>query len=175
MSEAFYVSGYCSLILLPPALVNEGKYYNRSCNNFCLIIVVWENDLSGQTYLYRIICRHSQILANTPNIMGTLRSAECPRNIERITSSKFFSLGMVYSKPLGGKSRIVKLVREMKKEIGSFTWAVLYMYIYWLLIDCLLLYTTLRVLYIFITSFSGWLYCNDESFIHKLRHVIGYY
>ena len=126
MSEAFYVSGYCSLILLPPALVNEGKYYNRSCNNFCLIIVVWENDLSGQTYLYRIICRHSQILANTPNIMGTLRSTECPRNIERITSSKFFSLGMVYSKPLGGKSQIVKLVREMKKKIGSFTWAVLY-------------------------------------------------
>ena len=35
---------------------------------------------------------------------------------------------MVYSKPLGGKSRIVKLVREMKKKIGSFTWAVLYMY-----------------------------------------------
>ena len=34
---------------------------------------------------------------------------------------------MVYSKPLGGKSRIVKLVREMKKKIGSFTWAVLYM------------------------------------------------
>ena len=33
---------------------------------------------------------------------------------------------MVYSKPLGGKSRIVKLVREMKKKIGSFTWAVLY-------------------------------------------------
>ena len=87
---------------------------------------MWENDLSGQTYLYRIICRHSQILANTPNIMGTLRSAECPRNIERISSSKFFSLGMVYSKPLGGKSRIVKLVREMKKKIGSFTWAVLY-------------------------------------------------
>ena len=49
--------------------------------------------------------------------MGTLRSAECPRNIERITSSKFFSLGMVYSKPLGGKSRIVKLVREMKKKL----------------------------------------------------------
>ena len=67
-------------------------------------------------------------LANTPNIMGTLRSAECPRNIERITSSKTFSLGMVYSKPLGGKSRIVKLVREMKKKIGSFTWAVLYIY-----------------------------------------------
>ena len=35
---------------------------------------------------------------------------------------------MVYSKPLGGKSRIVKLVREMKKKIGSFTWAVLYIY-----------------------------------------------
>ena len=86
---------------------------------------MWENDLSGQTYLYRTICRHSQILAKTPNIMGTLRSAECPRNIDRITSSKFFSLGMVYSKPLGGKSRIVKLVREMKKKIGSFTWAVL--------------------------------------------------
>ena len=33
---------------------------------------------------------------------------------------------MVYSKPLGGKSRIVKLVREMKKKNGSFTWAVLY-------------------------------------------------
>ena len=95
----------------------EGIYCIRSCNNFCLIIVVLENDLSGQTYLYRIIYRHSQILANTPNIMGTLRSAECPRNIERITSSKTFSLGMVYSKPLGGKSRIVKLVREMKKKM----------------------------------------------------------
>ena len=33
---------------------------------------------------------------------------------------------MVYSKLLSGKSRIVKLVREMKKKIGSFTWAVLY-------------------------------------------------
>ena len=35
---------------------------------------------------------------------------------------------MVYSKLLGGKSRIVKLVREMKKKIGSFTWAVLYIF-----------------------------------------------
>ena len=88
---------------------------------------MWENDLSGQTYLYRIIYRHSQILANTPNIMGTLRSAECPRNIERITSSKTFSLGVVYSKLLAEKSCIVKLVREIKKKIGSFTWAVLYL------------------------------------------------
>ena len=87
------------------------------CNNFCLIIVVWENDLSGQTYLYRIIYRHSQILANTPNIMGTLRYTECPGNIEHITSSTTFSLGVVYSKPLGGKSRIVKLVCEMKKKM----------------------------------------------------------
>ena len=126
-SRTIYVSGY--ILQSDPAAAStslEGIYCIRSCNNFCLIIVVWENDLSGQTYLYRIIYRHSQILASTPNIMGTVRSAECPRNIERITSSKTFSLGMVYSKPLGGKSRIVKLVREMKKKIGSFTWAVLY-------------------------------------------------
>ena len=73
------------------------------------------------TYLYRIIYRHSQILSNTPNIMGTLRSAEFSRNIERITLSKTLSLGVVYSKskPLGGKSRIVKLVHETKKKIGS--------------------------------------------------------
>ena len=75
-----------------------------------------ENDLSGQTYLYRIIYRHSQILANTPNIMGTLRSAECPRNIERITSSKTFLFRVVYFKPLGEKSRIVKLVPGLKKK-----------------------------------------------------------
>ena len=126
-SRTIYVSGH--ILQSDPAAAStslEGIYCIRSCNNFCLIIVVWENDLSGQTYLYRIIYRHSQILASTPNIMGTLRSAEGPRNIERITSSKTFLLGMVYSKPLGGKSRIVKLVREMKNKIGSFTWAVLY-------------------------------------------------
>ena len=126
-SRTIYVSGY--ILQADPAAAScsyTGIYCIRSYNNFCLIIVVQENDLSGQTYLYKIIYRHSQILANTPNIMGTLRSAECPRNIERITSSKIFSLGVVYSKPLGGKSRIVKLAREMKKKIGSFTWAVLY-------------------------------------------------
>ena len=42
---------------------------------------------------------------------------------------------MVYSKPLGGKSRIVKLVREMKKKIGSFTWAVLYVDVFKILLD----------------------------------------
>ena len=116
-SRTICVSGH--ILQSDPAAAStslEGIYCIRSCNNFCWIIVVWENDLSGQTYLYRIIYRHSQILASTPNIMGTLRPAECPRNIERITSSKTFSLGMVYSKPLGGKSRIVKLVREMKKK-----------------------------------------------------------
>ena len=125
-SRTIYVSGH--ILQSDPAAAStslEGIYCIRSCNNFCLIIVVW--DLSGQTYLYSIIYRHSQILASTPNIMGTLRSAECPRNIEHITSSKTFSLRMVYSKPLGGKSRIVKLVRQMKKKIGSFTWAVLYL------------------------------------------------
>ena len=40
---------------------------------------------------------------------------------------------MVYSKPLGGKLRIVKLVRKMKKKIGSFTWAVLYKSPWWFL------------------------------------------
>ena len=123
-SRTIYVSGY--ILQSDPAAAScsyTGIYCIRSCNNFCLIIVVRENDLSGQTYLYKIIYRHSQIL---PNTSGTLRSAECPRNIERITSSKIFSLGVVYSKLLGGKSRIVKLVREMKKKIGSFTWAILY-------------------------------------------------
>ena len=76
-----------------------------------------KNDPSGQTHLYRLIYCHSQILTNTPNIMDTLRSAKCPRNIERITWSKTFSLGVVYFKPQGGKSRIVKLVRKLKKQI----------------------------------------------------------
>ena len=75
-----------------------------------------ENDLSGQTYLYRIIYCHLQILANTLNVMGTLRSAECLRHIERITLSKTFSLGVVYSKPLSGKSQIVKLACRLKKK-----------------------------------------------------------
>ena len=121
-SRTIYVSGY--ILQSDPAAAScsyTGIYCIRSCNNFCLIIVVRENDLSGQTYLYKIIYHHSQILANTLNIMGTLRSAECPQNIERITSSKIFSLRVVYSKLLGGKSRIVKLVCEMKKKIGSFT------------------------------------------------------
>ena len=34
-----------------------------------------------------------------------------------LTLNKTFSLGVVYSKPLGGKSRIVKLVHEMKKKL----------------------------------------------------------
>ena len=75
-----------------------------------------ENDLNGQTYLYRIIYCHLKILTNTLNIMGILRSPECPRNMERIASSKTFSVGVVYSKPLDSKSWIVKLVRELKKK-----------------------------------------------------------
>ena len=106
----------CAFLQSDPAAAStslEDIYCIRSCNNFCLVIVVRENDPSGQTY--RIISCHSQILANTPNIMGTLRSAECPRNIECITLSKTFSLGVVYSKSLGGKLRFVKLVCELKK------------------------------------------------------------
>ena len=117
---------FCSLILLLPALVKR-VFIVFAVVTIFVSLLSCENDLSGQTYLYRIIYCHLQILANTPNIMGTLRSAEYPRNIERITSSKTFSLRLVYSKPLGRKLRIVKLVREMKKKIGSFTWAVLYL------------------------------------------------
>ena len=86
-SRTIYVSGY---ILRSDPAAASCSYTGIYCINFCLIIVVRENDLSGQTYLYKTIYRHSQILANTPNIMGTLRSAECPRNIECITSSNFF-------------------------------------------------------------------------------------
>ena len=59
-------------------------------------------------------------LTNTPSIMGTLRSMECPQNIECITSSKTFSLEVVYFKPLGGKWWIVKLVRGLKKKNNFF-------------------------------------------------------
>ena len=123
----------CVFLQSDPAAASTSLVGICSCNNFCLVIVVREreNDPSGQTYLYRIIYsgqthlyriiyRHSQILANTPNIMGTLSSIVCPRNKKCITLSKTFSLRAVYSKPLGGKTQIVKLARGLKNKFFFF-------------------------------------------------------
>ena len=91
-SEAELFISVCTFLQFGPATAStslEDIYCIRSCNNFCLVIVVRERERErenvpiGQTYLYRIIYRHSQV---------------------------------VYSKPLGGKSRIVKLVRGLKKK-----------------------------------------------------------
>ena len=111
----------CAFLRSDPAAAStslEDVHCIRSCNNFSLVVIVRKRECSEWSNLP--VQNNLSPLVNTPNIMGTLRSAEFPSNIERITSSKTFSLRVVYSKLLDEKLWIVKLVRILRKNFLFF-------------------------------------------------------